>query len=104
MSVKLEMKVNKLVDKFDSMPDEIQKAMIDELRVTGFMIESTYKIAVPVVTSRLQTSIHTEHADLKSYTYSDNKGNTYNGSLGYNLKPTQAVSYTHLTLPTKRIV
>ena len=101
MSVKLEMKVNKLVDKFDSMPNEIQKAMIDELRITGFMIETTYKIGVPVITSRLQTSIHVEHSDLKSYTYSDNKGNTYNGSLNYDLKPTQVIVGTNVEYANK---
>ena len=101
MSVKLELKVNKLVDKFETMPEEVQKAMIDELRLTGFMIETNYKIAVPVVTSRLQTSIHTEHSDLTSYSYTDNKGNTYNGSLNYNLKPTQVIVGTNVEYASK---
>ena len=96
MSVKLELKVNKLVDKFETMPEEVQRAMIDELRLTGFMIETNYKIAVPVVTSRLQTSIHTEHSDINSYNYSDRKGNTYNGYIGYNLNPTQVIIGTNV--------
>jgi hypothetical protein len=101
MSVKLELKVNKLVDKFDSMPEAIQRAMIDELRLTGFMIESNYKIAVPVDTGRLQSSIHTEHSDQTSYNYSDNRGNTYNGKLGFNLKPTQVIVGTNVEYASK---
>lgn len=101
MSVKLELKVNKLVDKFDSMTTEIQKDMIDELRITGLMIESSYKIAVPVDTGRLKTSIHTEHSDMKSYSFSDSTGNTYNGSLNYDLKPTQVIVGTNVEYANK---
>ena len=101
MSVKLELKVDKLVKDFDQMPDEIQKAMIDELRLTGAMIETNYKIAVPVETGRLITSIHMEHSDLKSYTYTDHKGNTYNGSLNYDLKPTQVIVGTNVEYAEK---
>lgn len=101
MSVKLELNIKGLVDKFDTMPEEIQTAMIDELILTGLMIETNYKIAVPVVTSRLQTSIHTEHYRLKSYNYTDNKGNTYNGSLNYDLKPTQVIVGTNVEYASK---
>lgn len=101
MSIKIELKVNKLVNEFEQMPDQIQKAMIDELRVTGYMIETTYKIAVPVVTQRLRSSIHVEHSDLKSFSYSDKNGNIYNGSLGYNLKPTQVIVGTNVEYASK---
>jgi hypothetical protein len=96
MSATLELKADQLIKKFDSFSAEIQQAMIEELRLTGFMIESNYKIAVPVVTSRLQTSIHTEHSDIRAFSYSDNKGNTYNGKLNFNLKPTQVVVGTNV--------
>jgi hypothetical protein len=101
MSVKLELKVNKLVDKFETMPEAIQRAMIDELRLTGFMIESNYKIAVPVDTGRLKSSIHTEHSDQTSFNYSDSRGNTFNGKLGFNLKPTQVIVGTNVEYASK---
>lgn len=101
MSVKLELKLTNLVKKFDSMSEEIQKAMIDELRLTGFMIESTYKLGVPVDTGRLISSIHTEHSGQKSFNYSDRNGNTYNGSIGYDLKPTQVIVGTNVEYATK---
>lgn len=101
MSVKLELNIKGLVKKFDTMPEEIQKAMIQELRLTGFMIESKYKIAVPVDTGRLKTSIHTEHSDIRAFNYSDSKGNTYNGSLGLSLKPTQVVIGTNVIYASK---
>jgi hypothetical protein len=101
MSVKLELKAGQLIKKFDSLNEEIQKAMIDELRVTGFMIESAYKIGVPVDTGRLRSSIHTEHSDQTSFSYSDSKGNTFEGSLGYRLKPTQVVVGTNVEYAEK---
>jgi hypothetical protein len=101
MSVKLELKLDNLVKKFNTMPEEIQKAMIDELRITGYMIETTYKIGVPVITSRLKTSIHVEHSDIKSFNYSDNQGNTYNGYIGYDLKPTQVIIGTNVEYASK---
>jgi hypothetical protein len=101
MSVKLELKLDSLVKKFDTMPDEVQKAMIDELRLTAFMIETGYKIGVPVDTGRLISSIHVEHSDQKSFNYTDNRGNTYNGSIGYNLKPTQVIIGTNVEYASK---
>ena len=101
MSLKLELKADQLIKKFDSLTEEIQKAMIDELRVTGFMIESAYKIGVPVDTGRLRSSIHTEHSDQTIFTYSDSKGNTFEGSLGYRLKPTQVVVGTNVEYAEK---
>jgi hypothetical protein len=101
MSVKLELKADQLIKKFDSLTEEIQKAMIDELRVTGFMIESAYKIGVPVDTGRLRSSIHTEHSDQTSFSYSDSKGNTFEGSLGYRLKPTQVIVGTNVEYAQK---
>jgi hypothetical protein len=101
MSVKLELKADQLIKKFDGLTEEIQKAMIDELRVTGFMIESAYKIGVPVDTGRLRSSIHTEHSDQTSFSYSDSKGNTFEGSLGYRLKPTQVVVGTNVEYAEK---
>jgi hypothetical protein len=101
MSVKLELKADQLIKKFDGLTEVIQKAMIDELRVTGFMIESAYKIGVPVDTGRLRSSIHTEHSDQTSFSYSDSKGNTFEGSLGYRLKPTQVVVGTNVEYAEK---
>lgn len=101
MSVKLELKVNKLVNKFESMPEEIQKAMIDELRLTAFMIETNYKLGVPVDTGRLISSIHVEHSDIKSYNYTDYPGNPFDGYIGYNLKPTQVIIGTNVEYANK---
>lgn len=101
MSIKLELKVDNLVKKFETMSEDVQKAMIDELRLTGFMVESTYKIGVPVDTGRLISSIHVEHSDIKSFNYSDNQGNTYNGYIGYDLKPTQVIIGTNVEYATK---
>jgi phage gpG-like protein len=101
MSLKLELKVDKLMKSFDRLSNEVQQSMIDELRITGLMIESAYKIAVPVDTGRLRSSIHTEHSDLTSFSYSDSKGNTYTGSLGYRLKPTQVIVGTNVEYAQK---
>jgi hypothetical protein len=101
MSVKLELKADQLIKDFDRLTGEVQQAMIDELRVTGFMIETAYKIGVPTVTARLKTSIHTEHSDLTSFSYTDNKGNTYNGSLGYKLERTQVIVGTNVEYSEK---
>jgi phage gpG-like protein len=101
MSVTLELKADQLIKKFDSLTAEVQQAMIDELRVTGFMIETAYKIGVPTVTARLKTSIHTEHSDLTSFSYSDMNGNTYNGSLGYKLDRTQVIVGTNVEYASK---
>jgi hypothetical protein len=101
MSVTLELKADQLVKKFDSLTTEVQQAMIDELRVTGFMIETAYKIGVPTVTARLKTSIHTEHSDQTSFSYSDSKGNTFNGSLGFKLQPTQVIVGTNVEYASK---
>jgi hypothetical protein len=101
MSVTLELKADQLIKKFDSLTAEVQQAMIDELRVTGFMIETAYKIGVPTVTARLKTSIHTEHSDLTSFSYSDMNGNTYNGSLGYKLERTQVIVGTNVEYASK---
>ena len=92
----LELKIDGLVKKFDSLTEDIQQAMVDELRITGFMIESAYKIAVPVDTGRLRSSVHTEHSNMSSFSYSDSQGNTFNGSLGYSLKPTQVIVGTNV--------
>lgn len=101
MSAKLELKITDLVKKFDEMPNQVQKAMIDELRLTGFMIETSYKLGVPVDTGRLISSIHTEHSDIKSFNYSDSKGNTYQGSLNYNLTPNQVIVGTNVEYAQK---
>jgi ribosomal protein L13E len=101
MSVKLELKADQLIKDFDRLTGEVQQAMIDELRVTGFMIESAYKIGVPVDTGRLRSSIHTEHSDQTSFSYSDSKGNTFNGSLGFKLQPTQVVVGTNVVYANK---
>lgn len=101
MSVKLELKADQLVKEFDRLTGEVQQAMIDELRVTGFMIESAYKIGVPVDTGRLRSSIHTEHSNQTSFSYSDSKGNTYNGSLGYKLERTQVIVGTNVEYAEK---
>jgi hypothetical protein len=101
MSVKLELKADQLIKDFDRLTGEVQQAMIDELRVTGFMIESAYKIGVPVDTGRLRSSIHTEHSDQTSFSYSDSKGNTFNGSLGYKLERTQVIVGTNVEYANK---
>jgi hypothetical protein len=101
MSAGLEIKVDGLVKKFDQMPAQIQQAMIDELRLTAIMIESSYKIAVPVDTGRLITSIHTEHSDIKAFNYSDREGNNYSGTIGYDLKPTQVIVGTNVEYAAK---
>jgi hypothetical protein len=74
----IEMK-NILAD-FDNLATEIQDKIVDELRTTGFEIETTYKINVPLITARLKSSIHTEHSDFTRFAYTDKFGNRYDGT------------------------
>jgi hypothetical protein len=94
--VEFKINVGDFIKKINKMPEEVQGKMIDELRLTAYIIETSYKIAVPVITSRLKTSIHVEHSHIKSYNYSDNKGVSFDGYTGYNLKPTQVIIGTNV--------
>ena len=76
--------------KFEQELTKEQKTMTEQ--VTDGMIDLAYDIDRDakqkitddehIVTGRLWASIHVEHERLKNYKYSDNEGNTYNGSLG----------------------
>lgn len=102
MSIKLDLEITNLVKKFKEMPIDVQNAMIEELMLTGFMIESNYKIAVPVDTGRLQSSIHTETANKRTFNYSDSTGQTYNGKFGLDrLEKTQVVVGTNVEYAAK---
>lgn len=102
MSVKLDLEITNLVKKFKEMPMEVQKAMIDELFITGLMIESSYKISVPVDTGRLQSSIHTETANKRTFNYSDSTGQTYIGKFSIDrLEKTQVAVGTNVEYAQK---
>ena len=102
MSVKLELKADQLIKDFDRLTGEVQQAMIDELRVTGFMIESAYKIGVPVDTGRLRSSIHTETANKRAHSYSNNKGETFVSRFSFEkLQKTQVVVGTNVIYANK---
>lgn len=60
---------------------EIENGLVKEIRTTGVMVESDYKKFTPVDTGRLRSSIHTQHSDYKSHSYSDKKGNRFDGEL-----------------------
>lgn len=102
MSIKIEMKIDNLVKKFNTMPIDVQNAMIDELKITALMIESGYKIGVPVDTGRLRSSIHVETANQRSYSYSDSTGQTYLGKLSIDrLQKTQVIIGTNVEYASK---
>lgn len=85
MSVSVDIDLKDVLKDFAKFEKDVQKAVIDEVKITGFEIESLYKIAVPVDTGRLRSSIHTETAESNSFSYSDNQGQTFNG--GFSQKP-----------------
>lgn len=91
MSQEINLEIKGLVKKFEAMPETIKKAMMEELILTAIMIESTYKIGVPVDTGRLITSIHTEYIGQTNYSYSDNEGNSYYGSFKSKPKEGQVI-------------
>jgi hypothetical protein len=80
MSVSIEIDISKLESFLENYSKEVRVKVRDELRTTGFEVETTYKIGVPLKTARLKSSIHTEHSDFRRFTYSDNQGNTFDGS------------------------
>ena len=63
MSLKFEINLNVLSDKLEHLSHSIEKDIMDELFITGLMIESSYKIASPVDTGRLRSSINTQKID-----------------------------------------
>jgi hypothetical protein len=76
-----EMDISDFVDSLDLTNENIEKALIEEIRLTGFMIESDYKVNVRVDTGRLRSSMHTAHADYQRHVYSDQKGQMFDGTL-----------------------
>ena len=96
----LELKVNGLIEDLESLGPEIEKKMMDELKVTGLMIESDYKVAVPVDTGRLRSSAHTEHADFRNFSYNDSQGNIFDGKLSSAPNSRQVIVGTNVIYST----
>jgi len=97
----LTLEMKGLIEKLESLPKETEQRMVKELRVTGLMIETDYKIAVPVDTGRLRSSIHTEHSDFRNFTYNDKQGNMFDGKLSIDPNDRQVVVGTNVVYSTK---
>ena len=80
MSVSIEVDVKDLVKEFDRLEKDLQKDIKDELNITAREIETGYKQFTPLITARLKSSIHTETADFRRFVYSNNKGESFDGS------------------------
>lgn len=63
-----------------SLEKNYQKAINKEMGLTARDIESSYKKAVPLVLGRLRSSIHVESQATQGYSYTDKKGNTFDGT------------------------
>lgn len=74
------LEVSDFIKSLENLSEEIEQKMVLELRVTGAMIETDYKMNVPVDTGRLRSSIHLQHSDFKRYVYSDRKGQNFDGT------------------------
>jgi hypothetical protein len=96
----LTIEVKGLIDNLENLPKEVEKKMVQELRVTGLMIESDYKIAVPVDTGRLRSSIHTEHSGFRNFTYNNKQGDIFDGKLSINPNDRQVVVGTNVEYST----
>lgn len=84
----LEISTKSLIDFEDSLDgasEYILDAIKKELVITGLMVESAYKVAVPVDTGRLRASAWTKHEGLKSFSYTA-QGKSYNGDLDFDPK------------------
>ena len=79
--VAVEFDISDFVDSLEKTNETIEQALVDEIRLTGFMIESDYKINVRVDTGRLRSSMHTAHSDYTRHVYSDQKGQMFDGTL-----------------------
>lgn len=96
----LTLEVKGLIENLENLPKEVEEKMINELRTTGLMIESDYKIAVPVDTGRLRSSIHTEHSDFRRFTYNNKQGEIFDGKLSINPDKRQVVVGTNVVYST----
>ena len=82
--ISIELDVKDILKDFKNFTPDVQKNVKDELRLSGLDIESAYKIAVPVDTGRLRSSIHNETKDFQNFVYTDSTGQKFNG--GFSLK------------------
>lgn len=96
----LTLEMKGLIDKLENLPKEVEKKMVQELRVTGLMIETDYKIAVPVDTGRLRSSIHTEHSDFRNFNYTNKQGEIFDGKLSIDPTNKQVVVGTNVVYST----
>jgi len=97
----VEFEIKGLVADIEKYSQEVQRKCIEEIRVTGALIETDYKLNVPVDTGRLRSSIHTKHSDYKAHNYSDNKGQMFDGTLSIEPNDFQAVTGTNVEYATK---
>jgi hypothetical protein len=79
---------------------EILKACKKGIDRTAFAIESDAKRKITadrhIITGRLRASIHAELKEGESFDYSDDNGNTYNGSLREKVDKMEAVAGTNV--------
>lgn len=80
MSVTVQVDLKDLLKDFSQYSEKVQTGVKNELGTTGREIETSYKIGVPVITSRLRSSIHTEDINFRRFAYNDKKGNSFDGS------------------------
>ncbi len=81
--------INKLLRDLTKYGQEQEQKTKDNLHESGLKIESDAKMDITrnshVDTGRLRSSVHMESNQInRNYTYSDNAGNSFNGSLGVN--------------------
>lgn len=83
--------------RFGKESDKAIKMAVDQ---TALAVESDAKKKLigdgHIITGRLASSIHAETENGKTYTYKDNKGNTFNGGLNENLGKLEAVAGTNV--------
>jgi hypothetical protein len=72
---------NSLKDELKNLNKEIKSAVYQEIVDGAFIIQTKAKQNVPVDTGRLKTSIMTLTKDIKTYSYTDREGNSYDGKL-----------------------
>jgi HK97 gp10 family phage protein len=77
--------IHELLKKFSEIPEQADKAIKAGVDRTALAMETDAKNKLKadghIITGRLRASIHAELKPLKSFSYSDNKGNQFDGSI-----------------------
>jgi len=92
--------IEKLIADFEKYGQDSKKAIKKAVDRTALAVETDAKKKLKadghIITGRLFASIHSETKQGQTYSYEDNKGENYNGSLNETIGETEAVTGTNV--------